>query len=225
MELWRAVDAQKWSRWGTVVVADFHHFTEEKDPDPQHIERCDPGPHQSEKVDPDLHQVRRIGNTVNSSDLSVSVSFLLSKFKAPWPLKCTKTERVHTRFWDVQVFQDFRCWNRNPGESFLIIIPPVSRLPLFHCTGRGLSSLRFWKKCRTTVSRLYLFSRFEDVCYRDYYSHWNDPVLHPSLWTYQVQSIGSPGICMDQWGRRLEGWPNTAARLADWKGEWPRVSQ
>ncbi len=38
------------------MVADFHHFTKEKDPDPKHSERWDPVPHQSEKVDPVLHQ-------------------------------------------------------------------------------------------------------------------------------------------------------------------------
>jgi hypothetical protein len=44
----------------SVVIADFHHFTEEKDPDPQHSERWDPDPHQNEKMDPDNIKVRRL---------------------------------------------------------------------------------------------------------------------------------------------------------------------
>ena len=60
------------------MVADFHHFTEEKDPDPQHSERWDPRPHQSEKVDPDLHQGEAVGNTVLSTHLTSVFSFPLS---------------------------------------------------------------------------------------------------------------------------------------------------
>jgi hypothetical protein len=60
------------------------------DPDPHQSERWDPGPHQSEKVDPDLHQGETdLQHCQLTHDLSVTVSFLFSKFKEPLPFKCT----------------------------------------------------------------------------------------------------------------------------------------
>jgi hypothetical protein len=37
------------------MVADFHHFYDEQDPDSQSV-GYDPGPHQIDKRDPDMHQ-------------------------------------------------------------------------------------------------------------------------------------------------------------------------
>ncbi len=38
------------------VVASFHPFDDEQDPDPHKSENLDPDPHGSEKLDPDPHQ-------------------------------------------------------------------------------------------------------------------------------------------------------------------------